>query len=618
MKRKIVLAVLGLALVVGALTLYVAFTAGYPLAAAGRALSGGVGRLDEDRIIGAQEDLQRAVRQLNSPVARALRFVPVIGQNIEGLDAVASAAIPVLDSGRELSSAARSLEENGLINQGKVRLAALRELRPRLADQSAKLGRLERTLRAHRSGWLVPPLWSRFDEMLHRTEGLRAGATKAAELISLAPRMLGVNERRTYLVVLMNNAELRGAGGILSGIGTITASDGKLEIGAFHYYKQLADPHPYRSVAAPKDFKRNFARYNADTTRWVATTSSPDVPDVAVVAARLFRLVTGTRTDGTIVIDPRGIAALMRPGARIEIPRSDTTLKSKDIPRYVYSKAYEPERTQTERRQAVIAVGRAAFAEALKKGFTSLRSLRRAADATAGRHISFVSFRPAEQSALERVGVTSDVGTPTDDGLIATVQNYGGNKLDLYAQRLVGHACTVGDGAVTVCTTEVTIRNEVPPGLPEFVYQYKPYGEFRNFLEIYIPSDAALTRVEVDGEPARFFPAREDGYKAVGEYLEIPRNEQAHVLVEYKYREHNDGYSLVVTPQPLTHDAQLDLRVDLPSGWSIRAPDGTLQSDLDYSGPLDREIRLEAAPDQRTGLPALWQALVRFWNEPLF
>jgi hypothetical protein len=163
----------------------------------------------------------------------------------------------------------------------------------------------------------------------------------------------------------------------------------------------------------------------------------------------------------------------------------------------------------------------------------------------------------------------------------------------------------------------VTIANEAPAGLPEFVTQYTPYGLFKNYVEVYVPAGARLTGVEVDGEPAGAFTEREDGYTAVGVYVEIPRGERTVVSVGYELALEDDAYSLEVIPQPLAHDAHLDVAVGLPTGWTAEG-DGDVEGGvLRYSGDLDSRMEWRAAPRDAGGITGLWDALVSFWSEPL-
>jgi hypothetical protein len=617
MRLRIALVAVALAAALGALAVFVGVTAGSDLLAARAALAQGAQRLDADEIARARGRLESAVADLDALPADVLELVPVAGQNLRAVRAVAEATIPVLDAGLRLDGELDSLETDGLLEGGALQVDRIARLREPLRAQADALGALEDELAEQRSGWLVPPLWHELDEQLERARGLRRSAEKAASAARIAPGILGAQGERTYLVAMLNNAELRGAGGILSGVGILSVRDGRLELGSFHYYRDLADDPPYRRVPAPEDFRRHFGRYRADTTRWVAASSSPDVPDVAVVAGRLLRLAAGIDTDGTLLVDPRGLEALMPAGIRVQVPATGTVLSRDEFSEYVYARAYEELEGPPARRDALIGVGEAAFDAILDGGLARRESWEAVGEAAAGGHIRFVSERAGERAALEAMGMTWDLGTPEGDGSLVTVQNYGGNKLDFWARRTVAHACRLVDDLAR-CGTEVKIRNEVPEGLPRFVYQYQPYGLFKNYVEVYVPAGAEVTGVAVNGEAEGAFREREDGYTAVGVYLEVARGETARVSVGYDLGMSDVGYRLEVIPQPLAHDAQLDVAVTVPGGWRARGLGEVEEGAVRYAGALDERMSWTVAPSDATGITGMWDALVRFWNEPVF
>ncbi|MGH2752447.1 MAG: DUF4012 domain-containing protein, partial [Actinomycetota bacterium] len=535
MRRRIVLVALGATAIVAGLCLYVALSVALDLTTARRVLFKDPQRLETADVNEARERLDRAAETLESPPAKLVGWLPVVHQNFAAVQAVVEDAGPLLRAAQKLAHAVQAARDEDVVEDGAVDLDLVTRLEEPLREQGAAAGDLADTVEAHRNGWLLPLLWSEMDELAARVRGLEGSTRTAAELTSLAPQMFGRDGDRTYLVALMNNTELRGAGGILSGVGSVTVRGGRMSLGEFTHYGALADDPPFRKVPAPPDFERHFGTYKADTTRWVTATSSPDLPDVALVARRLFQKTAGVDTDGVIFVDPRGLAAMMPPEVELEVPTTDTSLTAAELPLYVYRDAYsELGGGAARRRDSLIGLGAEAFDVILKRGFNRPAVIRSTAEAFAGGHISMVSFDPEEAGALDRAGLSRDLGDPVYDGALATVQNVGGNKLDSYARRSVHHACRIDGENPTRCVTDVAIANHTPPGLSRFEHQYLPYGLFKNVVEIYVPKEAELASVETDGERADFFEADEDGFSAVGVYVELPRNQRTEVSVVYE------------------------------------------------------------------------------------
>ena len=448
MIRKLTLTALIIGLLLIALTIYVGATISDELKAVQSLLSGPLADLDEGSLQHAEAGLRSAKQRLDDLPVKVLGLLPVAHQNLEAIDAAIDAALPVLESAQELRSTTDRIMTSELVDDGNLDLTLLGGLVGPLDAQTEELAHLEDSLAAGRSGWLLPPVWDAIDQLHRKVSRLLRSAANAADAVRIAESMLGGDEPRTYLVLLMNNAELRGAGGILSSIGTLDIDDGEIRLGRFRHYRELQDEKPYREVEAPPDLERRFGRYRADKTVWVNTTASPDVPEVGLVATRLYELKTGVRVDGAILVDPRGISAMMPKGAVIRIPGGE--ISSEELPRFVYSDVYERYETghPGRRRSAVLDVGRRAFQSVVQEGFKNRQSFLSTASAIRAGHIAFFSVESSEQRVLERIGAAGDLEPTATDNLLVTVQNYAADKLDFWMDRSIRHRCAITDGAV--------------------------------------------------------------------------------------------------------------------------------------------------------------------------
>ena len=623
MKRKLILYLSAVIFVLALLALYVGVNARRELNAARGILGTSVSDLSSADILAAKEHLEAADGWLSGPPAAILRLVPVARQNLQAADAIVDAGVPVLDDADSLTAVRDALETEDLMRNGRVEVAVLDDLREPLGNQLEGLRHLEEELEDHRSGWLLPPVWDAVDDFAWRVRELRQSAEAAEATLEIARPLLGGNGRRTYLVILMNNAELRGAGGLLSAVGTISAEDGRVELGQFFYHGDIA-ANPHETVPAPPDFERRFGRYRANSTRWVNTSVSPDVPEVATVAARLFERVRGVHTDGALLIDARGIASLVPTGTEIPVPETDRTITGDDFTDFVYSDSYELLGGEDPRRKAaILSVGQVAFQTLLAEGGGSA-VLSKAGDAISGGHIRFVSFDAGEQEILDRLGVAGSLPTDTVDSLLVTVQNLGADKLDYWMRRSMEHECDIHDGELAHCKTVVMLTNNTPLSLSEYVSQrhseekrnYR-YGTYVGYLEVYVPEGADLTGVTLNGRAESFVPEIEDGRKSLGMHFSTNRGETTTATVSYDVDLPESGYSLEVTPQPLTSDATLEVAVSGPQDWRMSGPGTRNEGTIRFQGNLDSALRIETRPAGRTGITALWRTLIDFWTQPL-
>lgn len=617
MRAKLLIVLVASLLVVAGLSAYLAVAVGNELYEARAALAGPATDLDPATLLDARRHLERADERLDGLAASLLSVVPVAGHGVRAVERVTESTIPVVDAADALTRRLDAIEALDVVEGDRIRVDLVRQLHAPFARQAEALEDLRDAAAAGRSGWLPPPLWAVLEDLERRTEQYLGGAVRGERAVDVIASMLGYAGPRRYLVVLLNNAELRGAGGIPSGAGTLEAVEGRLTLGTFRHTVALRGPRPYPRVPAPSDFRRRFGFYGADTTFWTNTTFSPDVPDVALVAARAYRKVTGEDVDGVVLLDPRGIAALMPEEAAVTIGRSGTTVGRAELADYTYSTVYqELGGAEASRRRALLRLGKEAFETVLRGGALAARAtLEEAGRAVAGGHIRVVSFDPEEQRVLDSLDASGDLDAAPGDSVLVTAQNFSADKLDFWTRRTVRHSCTVTARAAE-CTTAVRTRNRVPQGLTRYVAG-RPYGVVEHLVEVYLPERAEIERVDLDGIPAEFYPDRQDGHQVVGAFVETRPRERHELLISYELPL-DDGYTLEVLPQPLARDAALRVEIVAPAGWRLDGEGEHEPGRLSFAGPLDRPMRFAARPVERTGLSAGWDALVRFWREPVF
>ena len=606
MKKRILV---GLALLVSVfvlLTLLVLVPTRNDLVQARKTLGGPLNRLTDERAEEAKQDIESALERLDGPTAKVLGVVPVLGANLDAIEEVAEGILPAIDAGLELKTVADQVEEQGVLSEGRFQLDSFSQIEEPLKKQIETLTELEEALESQKTGSLWPTLWDTFTDLHYDVRTIREDADSLQAVLEIIGSLLGEDEPKTYLILLLNNAELRGAGGALTGVGTITADNGELKLGEFSSVHALRTTK-HKLVKAPEDFERyNIYRAN-DTTLWINASYSPDVVDSAKVAAGLYERVTGDEMDGAIAVDPRGIAALMPGDAEIDVPVIDETIDTDELADFVYSDAYEEFKDQQERRAAILEVGAEAFGEILDADLDDKDDLERVADAFAAGHIRFVSFDDAELKALNSANATGSVPQLKSDGVMVAVQNRGGavgigSKMDYWADRTVSHGCSLETDDQMKCTTRVLLVNKAPDGLPKYVTgSVEPYGLMRSIVEVYTPSSAEVLGAARNGEPIGWIKGTEGGFSSHGIYVEIPQGATSTVEVVYNLPIEED-YSLVALPQPLARDATVELALGIPREWTVRGPGRWEDGIYRYRGKFDKILTVKAFPTERDGL----------------
>jgi hypothetical protein len=597
---------------------YVGLTAGLDLLAARAVMSADLDSLTSGELREARVHLRNALDDLRSPPSQLLGLVPGASANRDALRAIVDASLVVLDPAIELEA---QLEELDLVRDGEIQLESLEELEPTLDRQVAALQSLAADSEDSLNGWLVPPLYEEVADLAVRSRALGEGLGRLRRVLDVAPALLGVDERRTYLVLLVNNSELRGSGGVLTGLGTLNLQDGRLTMGRFFSVHDLPGRKPYVTVDAPSEYERRFADYKANSSLLLNTTFSADFPDVARVAANVYDELLGIDTHGALQLDPRGLSSLMDPGESVTIPAAGLELDDDEISDFVFSDAYDEFDDQDERRDALLTIGRAIFSTVLTDGAFDRETVSTIGAAAAAGHLKFVSFDPAASEALNGTGITWDLGPPSHDEVMVTAQNFGGgggagSKMDFWARRSLRHDCAIRADAPARCATEVQFENKAPAGLTTYVAG-RPYAMLRDYVEVFVPEMSDLLAVEQDGRPVEFRNELQAGRKSIGIYMELPRGEQTTLSVTYELP-FSEEFTLEAIPQPLAEDARIEVELTPPSHWLLmEGPADASGDSFVYQGDLDERLRFRLGPDRRPGLTGLWGRLTRFWSDPV-
>lgn len=616
-KRRIAFGAATVLLLIALLAAYVAIPVATRLDSAAAVLGASAGDLDADALEDARADLAAADSRLDGIAAQVLGFVPVARQNLAAAHDVTEAALPALDSAVGLRTAIDELVEADLVTGGQVDTDAIASVADELRGQADALADVEEAADGSLGGWLLPPLWDRVAFLSATAEDLATTAGDAADLLDLVPDILGEEVGRRYLVLLLNNAELRGAGGILSGVGTLRAVDGRLSLRALYPRESLVTD-PLVEVEAPPSFDRVYGDFAANTSLWVNLPYSPDLQDTAAVAGALWEEVVGQGISGVVFVDPRGLSALLDPGTTLSIGEDSLTVSAAELPDFVYSDAYQQFTSESERRLAILEAGADAFEAFLDQGAGGEDGFEQLGKAVAAGHLSFVSLRLDEQEALS--AVTNAEIEPQQVRLVT--QNLGngvdaGTKLDYWVERRIRQECRVEDDGAARCSTRATFRNDAPDGLGTYVGG-EPYGVLNSSVQMFLPEGAEVMRVTLDGDEPEWSLRRYGPAPLVTLVTTTEQGAASTVEVVYDVPARPDGeFLLELVPQALPRDARLDAAVSLPSQW--RSDDLTERRSgvYEWSGAFEGPVTLAAWRPERAGLPALWERIERFWQEPL-
>ncbi len=575
-------------------------------------------------LLEAQQDLRTARDRLHQLGPRVIAAIPLVGRSLVAGRVTADAGYDVVSGTIRV---VRVVTTGGpVFSDGRMDPAKLTELSKALGEAARSSARSTARLRRTSTTLVPSPVRRSIADARLELGGATDSFGRAGRLLDALAGIVGAHGPRRLLIVLQNNAELRGTGGLISVFAEATTRDGRIDIGAFRDIEDIAaHRRAVRTVDAPPDYVDLYGRFLANTTLWKNANMSPDVPTVAQVMSRLSRMTMGRTPDAVLFLDVPAVAAILD-ATGPTLLGDGRQLSGDNAVEELLVRAYagvpDTREGQAQRRKSLRSATDGVIDRLLGSGAVPTIPLARSlGDAVRSRHIAVWSARANEQADLVAGRASGTVCSPSDDLLMTTVLNLGGgrsegNKLDYYVAQDHHVEVTVSqDTALTRRTFR--LRNDAPrSGLSNYVAGLETPGQARNLVFFSIPQTARLIGFSRDGQVPLVTTGTECGHQVIADFVALAPGETAVWEVTYRTpREGNDEYEIRLLPQPLARPAHLDL--------VVRGGDGVVLSDvrggrLRYDEAWNHELLLQ----MRTGSGSWWQrAATRvrtFWREPVF
>ncbi|WP_395244505.1 DUF4012 domain-containing protein [Agromyces sp. MMS24-K17] len=468
--------------------------------------SAGAGVVEvDDAVTTLQQHTAEAASLTSDPIWRLGESVPWVGDDLHAVRAIAESAHSLAEDVGPLVDAAAFGDDGVMSAAGHVDLGRLASLEPAVAAAASDLVSASRRIGGLPAGGLLEPVADareRFDGLLSRATPI---VTTAATALRLAPPMLGADGPRDYLVLVLNNAELRTTGGIPGAIAQVHVEDGAMSLariggnGTVRSELDGFDPLPEAETALWGDKPTRFVQN---------VTMTPDFALTAALAREFWLRSTGTDVDGVIAVDPGFLAGVLAATGPIEA--GGDTLSADDVVRTLLVDSYSRIPDADALDEYFAQVGSAVFDRLTAGDVDAARLLDASASAAREGRISMWSADAGEQGLL----ATTTLGGPSAALDAAGPESYGvylndttGAKMDPYldVEIATGTASCRGDGLADV-GVRVTLTNSAPADaadtLPFLVALDGRYG---------VPPGSVGTDIAVYGAPGSFRGGVRDG-----------------------------------------------------------------------------------------------------------
>ncbi len=474
----------------------------------------------------ARASFDAAADRLDSAALMPLRVVPVLGRQLRTSSALSGSVATALAAG---ASALDRLDAalDAALPSGPARPAALRRasvIAGDLGDELTSLdlgeahgliGRL-----ADARAELVGDL-AELTALVERTELVAAGL---AEVFDGPGR---------WLLLAANSAQMQNGSGMFLSYAVMDVDAGRITIGDVTPTLDLVP-------AAPVELDPDQAAIwpwmdpNGDF-RHLGTTPRFDV--TAATAARLFRAAGHGEVTGVLALDPFAVRSLLRITGPVDVDGqpmdADRVVQDLLHGQYAYFEGPAPfDAAQAQRRDRLGLIARAAM-DAFGRATSVDREGIEELVATAGaRHLMAWSSEPAPQRAFEAAAIA---GRLPEDGLLLSVLNRGGNKLD-WSLLVDAELTFAPDAAGTLVEVRASLTNVTAPGEP--VYVAGPYpgsglaaGDYLGVAVLTVPGHAS--ELEVVGADALVL-GRDGDHLVIGSRVLVSPGATAQVIFRFR------------------------------------------------------------------------------------
>ena len=457
----------------------------------------------------------------DDPVWRLLEHVPLLGPNLTltrelsaGTDDVLQAVEPAVEVAQGLDLASLGPQGGRLPVEVVERVAAV------LPGVASDLGDVRERLHATSESGSIAQLREARTVVVDAVDTATSALDAAAPVVAALPPVLGADAPRVYVVMFLNNAELRPLGGTALSFAEIHVDRGAISLGRV---VPAVSPgfrqHDAPVIPAPDGFDQivpeGFGRYIAN-----ATLRPSDVTAAQIVQAE-WRNVFGEEIDGVVAVDAGALAGIV--GAIGPIPLSTGDVVAGDnlvslLLNTVYTRYDSGNILADDAAQGAVYAETVAqtFGRLTGGGYDPVVLLQAARTAADQRRLSVWLADPALQAALEPLGMGArDLvveSTGTEDVLGVYLNDRSGSKVSYYLGTDItkGSAVCTPDGR-QVHRITLTLANRLPadavPGLSRSVsgMRYAEFGLKKGELKLgtmfYIPPGATFLSASLNGNP---------------------------------------------------------------------------------------------------------------------
>ncbi len=319
------------------------------------------------------------------------------------------------------------------------------------------------------------------------------------ELASHMQRLGGFDQPRTYLLLALNEDELRPGGGFITGVGQVRVERGRIAAISFrdsYAVDDFSKPYP----EPPEPLKRYMG-----IDQWVFRDSnwSPDFPTSAQQAIELYRVSDATMIEGVIAVDQRAVQALIAAIGPLTIPDSREPITGANLIAYIH-RAWAPSDGSFAgnwwaRRKSFMGPLADAMRAKIEAGdFNKVALAETLLRLIETKHLQIYFGAPEAQTILREQSWDSALRASGDDYLMVVDANLGYNKVSARVQSSVAYQMDLSasppKAELDLVYTHTVAANYPcrPEARYDAVYTQMMERCYWNYLRVLVPANSQL------------------------------------------------------------------------------------------------------------------------------
>lgn len=330
--------------------------------------------------------------------------------------------------------------------------------------------------------------------------------TLVGATIDSYPTLLGIDEKKTYLLLFQNNAELRPSGGFIGSYGLLTVNKGSVSDFQIHdVYDADGQLTAHVEPAYP------FRRYMGIVHQYLRDSNySPDFPTAASTSANMLYLETGETVSGVIGVDVSFVKTLVGALGSIYVPDYKETVTEENF--YILTqthaeKDFFPGSTQKKDfLRSLFSAIQLKLSDQKSLPYVSLTKV--VSRAISEKHMLFAFPDPSIQHLFSVNNLSSSLLDTREtkkqqytDVAGISETNIGANKANAFVYRKVEQRATLDQIGRIKNTITIRYKNESKDW---------PGGDYKNYIRIITAKGSVLTDITIDGQKQSISPAITD------------------------------------------------------------------------------------------------------------